>query len=271
MISTDELEQTVLSARTTRSAGARGSGGRVEWQQEDRRLLLRYHRHGDLAAREEVVMRNMALARSLAGRYASGGANEDLQQVAAYALIKAVDRFDPERGPDLARFAVPTILGELKRHLRDTNWPLRVPRALQERALALRDALPRATHRLGRSPSVGELAEETGLSSEEVLEAQQAFLAYEPSSLDARFDAADDESSPRGELLGAEDEGLGLVELRAGLGPALDTLAERERRICFLRFELELTQSEIASELGISQMHVSRLLRRSLTTLREAA
>jgi RNA polymerase sigma-B factor len=240
--------------------------------QEDHRLLLLYHRDGDLAAREELVRRFIPLARQLAGRYRhSGESHEDLVQVACVGLIKAVDRYEPERGHGFTKYAVPTMLGELKRHFRDKGWAVRVPRATQELALKVSDALGTLPPKLGRAPRPRDVAEAIGEPVEHVLEAMEAATAYEATSLDApRSGSSDDEDWSWGDSISAEERGYERVEIGEALRGTLVALPARERLILRLRFEEDLTQAEIAEALGISQMHVSRLLRRSLDRLAAA-
>jgi RNA polymerase sigma-B factor len=226
--------------------------------------LLRRYRDGDLAARDELVERLQPLAQRLAARYRhTTESQEDLEQVAYVGLIKAIDRFDPGLGP-FVRYAVPTILGELKRHFRDRGWGMHVSRSLQERFLKVSDAVEQLTTTLGRSPAPREIAAATGFTLEEVLEALDAATAYAPAALDAPRGGDEDEGATLGETLGREDRGYELVELGATLAPALRALHPRERAILHMRFIEDLTQSEIAERIGISQMHVSRLLRRSI-------
>ena len=238
-------------------------------QLDDERLLRRYHRDGDLDAREELVVRLMPLARQLAARYRhSGEALEDLTQVACVGLLKAIDRYDPERGAGFTRYALPTMLGELKRHFRDKGWALRVPRATQELALKVNEALGTLPAKLGRAARPRDVADAIGVSVEDVLEAMEAATAYEATSLDApRAGRAEDEEWTHAGTLGEEDPGYELVELGEALEGTLAALPARERLILRLRFERDLTQAEIANAMGISQMHVSRLLRRSLDRL----
>ena len=238
----------------------------------DERLLLRYHRDGDLAAREELVVRLMPLARQLASRYRHAGEQqEDLVQVACLGLIKAVDRYDPERGSGFTRYAVPTMLGELKRHFRDKGWSVHVPRATQELVLKVSDALGSLPAKLGRAPRPRDVAEAVGAPVEDVLEAMEAATAYEAASLEApRPGAEDDGVWTYADSLAEEDPGYELVEIGATLHGTLAALPERERLILRLRFELDMTQAEIAERVGVSQMHVSRLLRRSLDRLSAA-
>jgi RNA polymerase sigma-B factor len=235
---------------------------------EDRSLLRRYHEHGDTAAREQLIARHMPLVRSLARRYAGRGEPlEDIEQVGAIGLIKAIDRFDIEREVSLATYATPNVVGEIKRHFRDKGWAIRVPRALQELNAKMSGAMDDLTASLGRPPSIAEVAESLGTSSEEVLEAIEAGSAYTALSLDAR-PGSDDESEPL-DVIGTEDEGFDRSEDRASLAPALGRLPDREREILRMRFEEGLPQTQIAERVGLSQMHVSRLIRRSLAAMRD--
>jgi RNA polymerase sigma-B factor len=225
---------------------------------------------GNPAARSALIEQHLPLARSLAGRYRyTPQALEDLEQVASLALVKAVDRFDPERGAPFAAFAVPTILGELKRHMRDATWAVHVPRALKERVLAVERAERTLSNRLGGAPTAQQLAAEAGLSTEEVLEALNARVAHDALPLDlagsAPFDTA---PSPDAAALAVPDDFREAVEDRLALSGALRGLQHRERTILRLRFVEGLTQTEIAQRVGLSQMYVSRLLRASLEQLR---
>src|SRR4051812_21257131 len=239
----------------------------------DHALLVRYHQHGDLVAREQLVLRFLPLARQLAARYrGSGETQEDLVQVACLGLLKAVDRFEPDRGHAFTKYAVPTMLGELKRHFRDKGWSVRVPRAKQELVMKVSEALGRLPGKLGRSPRPRDVAEALGVSVEEVLEAMEAATAYEAASLDAPRSGDDrDDGWTLGESVASNERGYELVDTGEALGGTLRAMPERDRMILRLRFEHDLTQAEIASRLGISQMHVSRLLRRSLDRLEAAA
>ena len=238
---------------------------------EERRLFEAYLEGGDLDARERLVARFLPLARQLARRYASAGEPmDDLIQVASVGLVKAVDRYDLDRGTAFSSFAVPTILGEIKRYFRDTGWTLRVPRAVQERRMKVNRAIPALTGKLGRSPTTAEIAEQIEATSEEVLEALEAAVAYEPVSLDTSPGAEDDDET-WAQSIGAEDPGYELVEHGATLRPAMAALPARERVILHMRFVEDMTQSEIANRIGISQMHVSRLIRKALETMRDAA
>jgi RNA polymerase sigma-B factor len=242
-------------------------GGRRDGRRtlEDR-LLERYREQGDLRAREELIARLLPLAQRLAGRYRnSGESQDDLEQVASVGLIKAIDRYEPSVGP-FARYAVPNILGELRRHFRDKGWAMHVPRAVQENFLRVNEATERLSVRLGRTPTARDIAEQTGLSLEDVVEALDAGRSYSPAALDAP-QPGDDEGRVLGDTLGGFDEHYDYVEIGASIEPAFRDLPERERRILHLRFFEDLTQSEIADRIGVSQMHVSRLLRRALDRL----
>jgi RNA polymerase sigma-B factor len=239
---------------------------------EDERLLCRYHDEGDLTAREELVTRFLPLARQLANRYRHAGEPyEDLVQVACLGLIKAIDRYEPERGSGFTKYAVPTMLGELKRHFRDKGWSVHVPRATQELVLKVSEALGTLPAKLGRSPRPRDIADAVGVPVEEVLEAMEAATAYEAASLDApRPGGEDDEGWTFGDSIAQEDPRYELVEIEETLRGTLEALPDRDRMILHLRFERDLTQAEIAEQVGVSQMHVSRLLRRSLDRLAAA-
>jgi RNA polymerase sigma-B factor len=232
-------------------------------------LFERWQTHGESAAREALLERYLPLARSLARRYGrSSEPFEDLVQVASLGLLKAIDRFDAERGSPFQSFAVPTILGEMRRYFRDSGWAVHVPRGAQERALKVRDAQERILNERGESPTVNQLAEYVELGTEEVLDAMQAIRAYETVSLDAPRPGGEDESSSFGDWIGSDDERYELVELDATVASALGELPPRDRLVLRLRFVEDLTQTEIAEQIGISQMQVSRLLRRALEQLR---
>ena len=239
---------------------------------EDLQLLQKYHGEGDESARDELVERMLPVVRQLARRYQRGSEQlDDLIQVGCLGLVKAIDRFDMERGSPFMRYAVPTILGEIKRHFRDTGWAAHVPRGMQERVMDLKTAMEELGSRLGRSPSPTELAGELGVGPEEVLEAMEAATAYAAVSLDAPRPGDDGSAETYAESVGDEDERYDLVEDAATVLPALGVLPERERLIVHLRFAEDLTQSEIAERIGVSQMHVSRLLRRALARVRTVA
>jgi RNA polymerase sigma-B factor len=232
-------------------------------------LFDRWRRQGDHAAREALVRQFMPLARRLARRYGrSSEPFEDLVQVASLGLLKALDRFDPERGHPFSSFAVPTILGEMRRYFRDSGWSVHVPRGEQERALRVRDAQDNFANTHGRAPTVNQLAEYLELDIEEVIDALQAIQAYEALSLDAPRASPDGEAMTFGDSVGHEDERYELVELGATLGAALEQIPQREQVILRMRFVEDLTQAEIAARVGVSQMQVSRVLRRSLDRLR---
>jgi RNA polymerase sigma-B factor len=240
---------------------------------EDERLLEKYHREGDVAAREELVLRFVPLARQLASRYRHAGEPlDDLVQVACLGLLKAVDRFEPERGHAFTKYAVPTMLGELKRHFRDKGWSVHVPRATQELVLKVSEALGTLPAKLGRSPRPRDIADAIGEPVEAVLEAMEAATAYEATSLDQPRPGADsdDEGWTWADSVSTEEEGYELVEVGEALRGTLVALPPRERIILHLRFEHDMTQAEIAERVGVSQMHVSRLLRRSLDRLSAA-
>jgi RNA polymerase sigma-B factor len=235
----------------------------------DETLLFARLGDGDQSAREALVRRFMPLARSLARRYdRSSEPFEDLLQVASLGLLKALDRFDASLGHPFASFAVPTILGEMRRHFRDAGWSVHVPRGSQERALKVRDGQERLANANGRAPTVHELAQYLELSTAEVIDALQAIRAYESLSLDAPRPGATDEATSYGDAMGEVDSRYELVELDATVSAVLGQIPQREREILRMRFVEDLTQTEIAERVGISQMQVSRLLRRSLDQLR---
>jgi RNA polymerase sigma-B factor len=225
---------------------------------------------GDRRIRDELVEAHIGLAEYLARRFANRGEPlDDLVQVALIGLVKAVNRFDPNRGVEFSTYATHTIAGELKRHFRDKGWAVRAPRRMQELYLRLTQVVSSLGQQLGRSPTIGELATETQVSEEEVLEALEAGQAYRFASLDVPKGGSDD-GDTLGEGLGEDDPGIANAESRVVLSPLMARLPARPRQIIRLRFFEGLTQSEIASRLGISQMHVSRLLARSVAELRAA-
>jgi RNA polymerase sigma-B factor len=236
---------------------------------DEQALFARWHEQGDREAQEALVARFMPLARSLARRYdRSSEPFDDLLQVASLGLLKALDRFDPELGHSFPSFAVPTILGEMRRYFRDSGWSVHVPRGAQERALKVRDAQERLANERGRAPTVNQLAEYLEFDIEEIIDALQAIQAYEALSLDAPRPGGDDEVMAYGDSMGRDDERFELVELDATITAVLERIPPRERLILRMRFVEDLTQTEIAARVGISQMQVSRLLRRSLDQLR---
>lgn len=221
----------------------------------------------DPSAREELVQLHMPLVEYLARKFRGRGEPvEDLIQVASIGLLKAIDRFDPGREVEFSTYATPTIVGEIKRYFRDSGWAIRIPRRLQEIGLQLSKVVPTMAQDLGRSPSVAEISEFTGISEEEVLEAMDASQAYSLISLDA---PTGDDGTDSLSRLGSEDESLELFEAWSSVAHLLEKLPQRERRILHLRFVAGETQSQIAEKLGISQMHVSRLLAKTLEYLRE--
>ncbi|GIF63097.1 hypothetical protein Ais01nite_11320 [Asanoa ishikariensis] len=219
-------------------------------------------------ARERAINAWLPLARHLAHRYAGRGEpTDDLVQTASLGLVKAIDRFDADRGIDFAGFAIPTIVGEIKRHFRDRTWSVRVPRRLQELRLAITTANNTLTHTLGRSPTVADIAVHLGVSEDDVIDGLEGARAYRATSLSTPIGHGDN-TGELGDLLGGVDDGFELTENRLVLGRALGVLDDRERRILTLRFFGNLTQLQIAEQIGISQMHVSRLITRALATLR---
>jgi RNA polymerase sigma-B factor len=239
-------------------------------EKSDRALLRRYHEHGDLAAREQLIEQYMSLVRSLARRYSYRGEQlEDLVQIGAIGLIKAIDRFDLDRGVELTTYATPNIIGEIKRHFRDKGWSVRVPRGLQELNVQLSRLIEQLTVQLGRSPTISELAKAASVEEEEVLEALESGRAYSSLSLSSGGGQDEDGDLDPLESIGEIEHEYEVSEDRAVLEPGFRVLDERERRILHLRFFKGLTQSQIAAQVGISQMHVSRLIRRSLEKIRE--
>jgi RNA polymerase sigma-B factor len=235
----------------------------------DRELLRAYHEGGDLAAREQLIERYMSLVRSLARRYSYRGEQlDDLVQIGAIGLIKAIDRFDLERGVELTTYATPNIIGEIKRHFRDRGWSVRVPRGLQELNAQLSRIVEELTVQLERSPTIAELAQAASVDEEAVLEALESGRAYSSVSLSAGAAGEDEEIDPL-EAIGAEEHEYEVSEDRAVLEPGFRVLDSRERKILHLRFFAGMTQSQIAQQIGISQMHVSRLIRRALEKVRD--
>jgi RNA polymerase sigma-B factor len=261
------MTTTIAAPREDNRAGSTTERSRGE---RDRRELEALWRNRDEAARAALVARFMPLARSLARRYErSSESLDDLLQVASLGLLKAIDRFDPARGNAFVSFAVPTILGELRRYFRDCCWDVHVPRGTQERTLKLEEAQRRLTLDRGRAPSVAELSEYLEIDSEQVLDAMAASQAYGALSLDApRSSMTGEPATSYAELLGGTDEHYELVEDRVTIRRALEYIPARERTVLQLRFVDDLTQSEIAERIGVSQMQVSRLLRHALEQLR---
>jgi RNA polymerase sigma-B factor len=258
------LEPTAIETRTRPES-------RAQRAQQDARLFRRYRCDPTPELREALVERYLPLVRHLAARYARSGEYDDLVQVGSFALLKAIDRFDPERGLAFSSFAVPTIAGELKRYFRDHGWALRVPRDLQERALLIDRTSERLTRSLGRAPTPAELATELDISVELVLEALQTVTAHRPDRLDAPADADDENSERPRTTVASEESGYATAEASATLEPLLARLDERERLVLRLRFESDLLQTEIADIIGVSQMQVSRIQRRALEQLQAFA
>jgi RNA polymerase sigma-B factor len=244
---------------------------RVARTRADRALLERAH-NGDQAARAALVSRFLPLARQLARRYQRGGEPlDDLIQVASLGLLKAIDRFDPSRETAFSSFAVPTILGELKRHFRDRGWSVRVPRDLQELAVKLEPVGEELTRELGRPPTPAEIAQRTGTTVEHVLEAREAAGAYRAVSLDRPREEDEETGEGIGAVYGIEDPGFAVAEDAATIERLMRVLNEREREVLRLRFAEDLTQAEIGERIGVSQMHVSRIIRQAVNRLRDAA
>jgi RNA polymerase sigma-B factor len=244
---------------------------RAQRTREDRRLFDLYQRTGDPAARAALTERFLPLARSLARRYERGGEPlDDLTQVASLALLKAIDRFDPTRAVAFSSFAVPTIVGELKRYFRDHGWSVRVPRDLQERSVRLDAEAQRLTVELQRAPTAAELADRLGVDVEQIVEARAASGARRAISLDRPHQDSDDDDGREFEVA-IEDPGYRAAEDAATIWRLAAGLSACEREALRLRIEHDLTQSEIATRIGVSQMHVSRMLRRAVERMREQA
>jgi RNA polymerase sigma-B factor len=237
-----------------------GAGG-----DRERMLLRRYHEQGDQRARDTLAEEMLPLARALAGRYSGRGEPlDDLVQVACVGIMKAIDGFDLSRDVRFSSYATPTVLGEIKRYFRDKTWAMRVPRGMQELQLALARARDKLTHELGRSPTVQELAEKVGVPFEEVLQTIQSQEARRTRSLDEPVG----EDMTLADAVGGSDPELGRAEMRVLLQDAFEVLSDRDREVLRLRFEQDLTQTEISDLVGVSQMQVSRLIRQSLARLR---
>jgi RNA polymerase sigma-B factor len=246
----------------------RGSGR----YQEDRALFERYLDQRDPMDREMLVERFLPLARQLARRYARPDEPfDDLFQVACLGLINAIERFDLDRGVAFSSFAVPTIVGEIKRYFRDRTWSVRVPRDLQDLALKVGRAMTELTVRLHREPTVAEIVEQVGVCEEDVLEALEAYGAHKASSLDEPHRSDDDGTDTLGDVLGIEEHGFACAEDRATIDLLLRAITPREREVLRLRFEEDLTQGEIGEQIGLSQMQVSRIIRQAVARLRDYA
>jgi RNA polymerase sigma-B factor len=244
---------------------------RAQRAQQDARLFLSYRRDPTPQLREALIERFMPLARHLAARYAQSSELDDLVQVASIGLLKAIDRFDPERGLAFSSFAVPTITGELKRYFRDHGWAVRVPRDLQERALLIDRTSEQLTRSLGRAPTPAELAAALEIDVELVLEALQTATAHRPDRLDAPADADDENADRTRATLSSDEPGYANAEAAATLEPLLARLKPRQRLVLQLRFEEDLVQTEIATLIGVSQMQVSRIQRHALERLQALA
>lgn len=248
----------------------RGTGGIGALSNDE--LFVAWQQHGDRQARDQLAERFLPLARKLARRYS--GAREpfdDLLQVASLGLVKAIDRYDLERGTAFSSFAVPTILGELKRYFRDLGWAVHVPRGAQERAVKVEEARQTLSARTNRAPTVPELAEYLEFSIEDVLDALETSRAHHASSLDAPYDDGEGESGTMVESFGDLDPSLQSADERVTIGVAARQLPEREREVIVLRFVHDMTQTQIADRIGVSQMQVSRILRRAISHLSELA
>ena len=257
------------SAATAGSFSAQSPADGANTALPDGALFARARFDKDARARETLIRRYLPLARRLARRYQhTDEPLEDLVQVASIGLLKAIDRFDCAREVMFSSYAVPTILGELKRHFRDRTWSVRVPRDLQELALRVDQAVAKLSIGMRRSPSVGEIARLVDASEEQVLEALEAMGAYRAGSLDAPRSTREEETESVADSLGSDDSGFERAEERATLQPLLERISERERIVLELRFGEDLTQAEIGERIGVSQMQVSRLIRQALTRLR---
>jgi RNA polymerase sigma-B factor len=253
----------------TASRKRRGARQHVASGRSTGALFRRVHSTGDPRARETLITRFLPLARKLARRYHGGGEPlEDLVQVANLGLVKAVQRYDADRGVSFSSYAVPTITGELKRYFRDNAWAAHVPRGMRERALLVNNAIKRFAERRGRNPSTRELAEQLELEEQDVLDAQLAYVAFDAVSLDAPVSGEDSDPQPRLETLGSVDRHLALAEDRATVADALSKLPLEDRRVLHMRFVEDRTQSDIARRIGVSQMQVSRILRRTIERVR---
>jgi RNA polymerase sigma-B factor len=261
------MAQTISARKRVRGTPA-GPSERARRQREDKRLMLRARATGDGRARDELIERYMPLARSLALRYRRASEPlDDLIQVASVGLVKAVDRWDPDRGLAFSSYAVPTILGELRRYFRDSTWDVRPARDLQELCLAVEEAREKLWGELGRSPTVDDLSRRLDRQPEEIVEALQATEGRSLRSLDAPVHDEEEDSASAGDLIGTSDAGFERVEAGVTIERLTAILDERAREILRLRFSEDLLQSEIAERVGCSQMHVSRIIRSSLEKL----
>jgi len=265
----DDLGEPEADSEPAASATHAGRG-RDDSEKLDKYLLRRYHVNGDRRARDQLITMYLPLVRSLARRYSSRGEQfDDLVQVGSIGLIKAIDRFDLDRGVELTTYATPNIIGEIKRYFRDKGWSVRVPRGLQELNIRLNKVVDELVPKLQRSPTINEIAEAAGATPEEVLEALESSQAYKSVSLQSSPGSDGEDESSLIDHMGVDEDGFDTSEDRIILAPGFARLDARERYILHLRFFEGLTQSQIATRVGISQMHVSRLIRRALEKLRE--
>jgi RNA polymerase sigma-B factor len=249
-----------------------GSDAAQARAREDRRLFRRFNHDGDIAAREELAERFMPLARQVAKRYRRPGQPfEDLVQVASLGLVKAIDRFDPSRGTAFSSYAVPTMSGEIRRHFRDSGWAVHVPRGIQDLVMKVSESMARLSLVLGRSPTPVELAADLAEPTELILEALEASRAHDAMSLDMPRTCDEDDGGTYADTVGAPEARYEMLEYTSAIAGTLRALPHRDRLVLKLRFEDDLTQAQIATRVGVSQMHVSRIIRRSLDRLRAAA
>jgi RNA polymerase sigma-B factor len=256
-----------------KASGEGSGGGEVRWDRERaRQLLHNYAETRDTKVKDELVAQHLNLVRYLAGKFSNRGENlEDLIQVGCLGLIKAIERFDPERGTEFTTYATPTIVGEIKRHFRDKGWAIKVPRRLQEFNASVAKTTEELISRLGRVPTADEIAKKLNVAPEDVLEAQELGQSYNLLSIDSELDTDDSrKTSSLLDYLGTDDFQLEQVEDRLALHRAFSCLPSRERLLMYLRFFENRSQSEVAKVLNISQMHVSRLQARSLESMRVA-
>lgn len=258
--------------RDNDSSSGRKKGGVAEWTEEETEGLFRkYIKNRDRRTRDHLVIMHQNLVRFLAGKFANRGEPlEDLVQVGVIGLINAIDRFDPDRGTKFSTYATPTIVGEIRRHFRDKAWSLKVPRRLQELNLAANKAADDLSQKLGHPPTIQEIAKQVGASEEETLEAIELGNAYDTVSLDSKL-THEGESAPLtlAEFVGDLDGALQNIETYGDLKQAIDSLEPREKAIIYYRFFKDMSQTEVAKRLNISQMHVSRLQQKALKKLKE--
>ena len=257
--------------RAAARAARRASSGKAAWDKDrTRELFRRFKQEGDAEARDQLIMSHLNLVRFLASKFKNRGESlEDLVQVGTIGLIKAIDRFDPERGLEFTTYATPTIMGEIKRHFRDKGWSVRVPRRLQELSAKVNQASDELTNQLQRSPSVAEIAEHLGTSVDEVLEAMESSSAYSSVPLEGGGGGEEDETPSIIDHYATEDPDLAASDDRIVLEQAIADFSPREQEVVRMRFDEGLTQVEIAERLGISQVQVSRLLRRTLRRIQD--